>query len=70
LHSFWVEIYDRLQGHTASLLIPVEYFVPDNDGDSMQTDEPAPLNVYVLYENESDTWTNVCEKNFQISILN
>ena len=57
--SFWVEIYDRLQGHTASLLVPLDYFVPDTEA-SMQTDEAAPMmNIYVLDEYSSDTWTNV-----------
>lgn len=55
--SFWVEIYDRLQGHTASLLVPLDFFVPDVEA-SMQIDETAPMNIYMLSEYSSDTWTN------------
>ena len=55
MESFWVEIYDRLQGHTASLLVPLDYFVPDND----ESIEMETKNIICLYEQSSDKWINV-----------
>lgn len=59
--NFWVEIYDRLQGHTANLLIPLDYFVFDNDESiEMEASSMESTSKYIicLYEQQSNIWIN------------
>lgn len=60
--TFCVQIYDRLQCHSATILIPLDYFVLENNNElieEMQTSSYDTPNVYCLIERTSDTWINV-----------
>lgn len=57
-----MQIYDRLQCHSATILIPLDYFVLENNNElieEMQTSSYDTPNVYCLIERTSDTWINV-----------
>ena len=63
LLSFWVQIYNRLQSRMATVLIPLGFFVPDEDDEVMAVGETSGVdvgrNVLVLDEHTSDSWINV-----------
>lgn len=57
--NFWVEIYDRLQCHTANLLVPLDYFIIDQESDiDMQSGETRTPSILCFLEQTSDTWIN------------
>ena len=68
--SFWVQIYDRLQQHTANLLIPLDYFVLEEDEMlTMQTSTYVEIpSIYCIQEQISDTWINVTQSASVLSI--
>jgi hypothetical protein len=56
-----VQIYDRLQCHSATILLPLDYFVQKNNEliEEMQTSSYDTPNVYCIIERTSNTWINV-----------
>jgi hypothetical protein len=57
-----VQIYDRLQCHTADILVPLDYFIYEDA--ATHTDDTGPR-VYCLAEQTADTWINVGQLRFK-----
>ena len=72
--SFLAQIYDRLQTQTASVLVPLDFFVVEksiaepaaaNNAD-MHVSQYGSPNVMLVHEQTSETWINVRNTAFNL----
>ena len=65
-----VQILDRSQYHSATILIPLDFFVPSKDLiDEMQISSYDTPNVYCIIERTSDLWINVKKRGYFIHLI-
>ncbi|KAF9114880.1 dipeptidylpeptidase [Mortierella sp. AM989] len=66
--SVWVQILDRRQQTTAIILIPLECFmsVAEQSESSDQMEDELASRIRVIYEEQSDYWINIIDKQITV----